>query len=650
MNFLLKIFLGLLVYLSLGLTGYSAQVEQFSPQGTVKDIRQVVARFSEQMVPFGEPRLQDPFTITCSEKGQGRWLDGRTWSFDFEKDLPAGLVCEFHLKPDQKTLAGKKISGSKIFVFNTGGPSVKGSRPQEGNNWIDEHQIFIFSLDTESDEASILKNAYCSVEGLQEQVGLRIIKGTEKEKLFKALSFKNPQAPNLAFQCKQSFPPESEVKIIWGKGIKSVSGIPTREVQTMAFKTRPSFQAKFVGSKERPSSGCIPLLPMKLHFTAPVAWETARQITLKSQSGKVWKPKAEGEGSKETVNRILFEGPFPENQSFTIHLPKNFKDDSGRRLANQDKFPLPVKTDRYPSLAKFASRFGIIEANEVALLPLTVRNLEAEIKAWMTKPEEKKESSKEGAFAQAVKITESLKPQTSESAKGDSKDLSRGIPGRLHQIQSGKEEKVIEWLRALRSAKRAKSLFKNKDQTQKLSIPKPGGPKEFEVIGIPLKGPGFYVVEVESEILGSRLLPKPAPMYVPTAALVTNLSTHFKWGRESSLVWVTSLDKGEPVKEAAVTIRDCAGKKVWEGLSDEKGIARVSSTLPSAESLRRCSDKEDLEDYSPPLSGIREGLFVFAKKEQDMTFTHSSWNQGIEPWRFNIPEGAYLERPGLLAH
>ena len=37
-------------------------------------------------------------------------------------------------------------------------------------------------------------------------------------------------------------------------------------------------------------------------------------------------------------------------------------------------------------------------------------------------------------------------------------------------------------------------------------------------------------------------------MYVPTAAFVTNLSAHFKWGRESSLVWVTSLDKAEPVK------------------------------------------------------------------------------------------------------
>jgi len=49
------------------------------------------------------------------------------------------------------------------------------------------------------------------------------------------------------------------------------------------------------------------------------------------------------------------------------------------------------------------------------------------------------------------------------------------------------------------------------------------------VVGIPLKKPGLYVVELESAILGASLLDPPRPMFVPTAALVTNLSVHFKW-------------------------------------------------------------------------------------------------------------------------
>ncbi len=44
------------------------RVEMFSPQGTVKGARQVSVRFSEQMVPLGDPRgLIDPFDIDCPE-------------------------------------------------------------------------------------------------------------------------------------------------------------------------------------------------------------------------------------------------------------------------------------------------------------------------------------------------------------------------------------------------------------------------------------------------------------------------------------------------------------------------------------------------------------------------------------------------------
>ena len=43
----------------------------FSPQGTVKEIRQATVRFSEPMVSFGDPQLADPFDIRCPEKGRG---------------------------------------------------------------------------------------------------------------------------------------------------------------------------------------------------------------------------------------------------------------------------------------------------------------------------------------------------------------------------------------------------------------------------------------------------------------------------------------------------------------------------------------------------------------------------------------------------
>jgi len=639
----------------LAFAGDAPHIEMFSPEGTVKDVRQVTTRFSEQMVPFGDPRLSDPFDIKCVEKGKGRWVDGMTWSYDFEKELAAGKVCTFTLKPDINTLKGGPVTGRRLFSFNTGGPSVRDSRPEEGHTWIDERQTFIFSLGAEPEETSLIQNVYCSIEGVKERVGIRLIKGDEKEKLFRAIKYKKDKTPNVAFQCKQAFPPRSEVKIVWAKGVKSSSNITTTEDQTLIFKTRTPFNARFGCMKERPNAACIPIAPMKLTFSTPVMWDTAKQITIKSKNGKVWEPKKEDDGYAGYTDGIVFEGPFPENTSFTVNLPGRLKDDAGRLLANQSKFPMSIKTATYPALAKFPSRFGIIEMQEGALLPLTVRNIEAEIKAWLKKTEDPQDNAKQKVkevildkAAGAAEIARKLMP---DAAKKTAEGVEQSLKGKLHQVRAGKEEQIIAWLGIMASAQREKPVLKDKDDVQTLSIPKPGGSKEFEVIGIPLKNQGFYIVELESRMLGSRLLKKPGPMYVPAAVLVTNMAAHFKWGRESSVVWVTTLDKGEPVNGASVTLRDCKGKLVWEGATAYNGVARINGALPPAGALPRCNaDRGEQGEFSPAISGIRGGLFVFATKENDMTFTHSSWDEGIEPWRFNLSGYHNSKKTDFIAH
>ena len=41
----------------------AAKVDVFSPQGEVKAVRQVSARFSDPIVPLGDPRLSEPFDM-----------------------------------------------------------------------------------------------------------------------------------------------------------------------------------------------------------------------------------------------------------------------------------------------------------------------------------------------------------------------------------------------------------------------------------------------------------------------------------------------------------------------------------------------------------------------------------------------------------
>ena len=137
------------------------------------------------------------------------------------------------------------------------------------------------------------------------------------------------------------------------------------------------------------------------------------------------------------------------------------------------------------------------------------------------------------------------------------------------------------------------SLLAKEAGATRLDLPQLAGndPRPFEVVGIPLAEPGYHVVEIESLRLGQSLLDKRAPMFVRTGVLVTNLGVHFKLGRENSVVWVTSLDRGKPVEGADVVVNDCNGKPLWNGKSDAKGLAVVTARARREPGALRCRQR-----------------------------------------------------------
>jgi alpha-2-macroglobulin len=589
-------------------------VEVFSPQGTVKKVRQVAVRFSEQIVPFGDPRgIVEPFDIDCSERGTGRWADGKNWVYDFEKDLSAGIRCEFKLKPGVKSLSGEEVLGGRDFSFSTGGPSiVEGAYPHEGRQNIDEEQIFILVLDGDPDVESVIQSAFFSIAGIQGPIGIRVVGGKEREEILKA-HFKKDAPPHLILiQCRQRFPSDTMVSLVWGKGIRSKTGLSTEQDQILRFQTRKAFSVAFHCERENPKAGCIPILPMTLQFTAPVSRDMASQILARGPEGKIWRPDLKPEKERPILYNVAIQPPFPAESNFTVELPAGLQDDAGRQAVNADKFPLAVRTDQFPPLAKFAARFGIIEWKNDPVLPVTLRNVEPRVKARM-----KKVDQEEGITGKVI--------------------------GRLFNLTPQKTDEVQAWLKRVASASRESSVFGKERGIREFNVPKPAGAKAFEVVGIPLKDPGFYVVELESTILGTSLLGSPRPMYVPTAVLVTNLSVHFKRGRESSLVWVTTLDTGEPVKEVEVIVKDCRDKVLWKGRTDNFGIARIDESLPPDRELPRCDQDNRYHPYRETggLDGLGGGLFITARTSDDFAFVHSSWDDGIERWRFQLPEEAY---------
>jgi hypothetical protein len=145
---------------------------------------------------------------------------------------------------------------------------------------------------------------------------------------------------------------------------------------------------------------------------------------------------------------------------------------------------LTVKTDAFPPLAKFAARFGILERYANPALPVTLRNVEPTVQ------------------------TKILGIPSGPSG------FREWMKGKVLRVTPDRAAEILPWLQRLAGAQRETSMFSSVPTgtpIKTLGLPKPGGADAMEVVGIPLKDPGFYLVEIESARLGAALLDKPNP-------------------------------------------------------------------------------------------------------------------------------------------
>lgn len=601
---------------------FAAEIVSVSPEGSVKNIQQVLVRFSSDMTALGDPRdTINPLIPTCSDnkggeitlpESQSRWADSKNWSFDYATPLPAGVRCTFTTKEGLKDLKGESVK-EKSFTFSTSGPAILSYKPSYYN--IEPEQYFVFQLDGAVNEESVVKGTYFEVSGINEKVGVKIIKGSEREEILKSqyeeLYKKDPKGMAdkfLVVAATRRFPELAKVIYHWGTAVESRTGIAVTEAQQKEFTVMAPFTVGFSCERTDFNQPCSPISDMRLEFSRQVRMKEVKDALLVSGKNK-WKPKELDEAEFKTpdamVYSLTFKGPFPEKRKFQVTLPANIKDDSGRALTNAKEYPLNVQTDGYSPLIKFSARFGVVEWTTESMLPVSVRNIEKNMKINQL------------GFAGKTFNLASL-----ESAKNIIE---------LYELTMDKGEYAYDGVDP-----RNNSIFKREKPIQ-FNLPKASGEHDYEMMGIPLKDPGFYVVEVESPRLGEVLTLSKKPMYVATSVLVTNMGVHFKKGIESSLVWVTELKTAKPVEGAAISIRDCKGEEIAKGVTGKDGILKVGELASSKKSA--------CEDYQP--------YWVFAKKGIDLSFMSTGWNQGIESWRYQLPTDNKYERRtwgALVAH
>lgn len=646
MKFSKKLFVALGLFFLNTNSSHASSILSFYPTGAVKNIQQVTVHFSDDMIAMGSPKSKiDPFIITCNkpsrkvdESGQAvvstsvetphyttRWADSKNWSLDFEKPLKSGLSCHFKMRENTKDLSGAVVSSLAEYNFSTSGLEVLDIYPSYGD--IEPEQYIVARINGALDLKSLEAIAYFEVQGLSEKVGVRVIQGKEREDALKVSLKDNwnwysydqllKQKPERAFsKIKEMedfivitgvrrFPENAKVILHWPKGILSKTGVQVEDPQNFDFKVINDFKATFTCQREKPESACNPLLDVAVHFSRSVNLKSLAGAQLVSESGKIWIPEEFKTEKRSEVMNLTFKAPFPSATQFKVILPLKIVDEIGRPLSNQQKYPLKVATDEASPLIKFPAAFGVLELKGEPLLPVTVRNIESSMSL------------------QQVGI--------------DGKTLNVSGVDRLSEI--------ISWYQKVSRkadvySQRGQAVL-SADQGQKFKMPKPLGEKEFEVVGIPLKKPGFYVIEFASPKLGEALLDISSPMYVATSALVTDMAVHFKKGQESSVIWVTQLSNAKPVASARVSVLNALGKLIVQGVTNNDGILSLEKTD------FKCIESPIKDDYG--FDGCE--FFAFAQKGDDISFASTHWNKGIEPYRFNVSQDSESQDWGpALAH
>ena len=236
-----------LMALMLSLSAQALQITSLSPQGEVARVSQLVAKWDEAAVNWGDPKAPPPLSVSCNQanaaRGSGRWTSDKEWVFDFDGDLPPGLRCTAQTVPSFKSPKGADISGKTRFSFSTGGPFVQDVQPYAGDT-IDENQHFLLRLNGPAAPESVAANTWC-------------------------------------------VSPGAKVQLVWGKGIRTPTtggqaGVANTVERRFSFKVRDPFAASFACERENAQSGCLPIRPMRLNFNAGISRQQAKEIRLVS--------------------------------------------------------------------------------------------------------------------------------------------------------------------------------------------------------------------------------------------------------------------------------------------------------------------------------------------------------------------------------
>ncbi len=575
-----------------------------SPQGrtrTRREVEKIVAIFDHPMVALQalpEAELQPLFKIEPKVPGKFRWIGTRTAVFTPAEGFPYATQIKVTVPAGTKAVDGTALTYDFSWTFDTPRPALLQHSPANEERWVPLALEVLLVFNQPMDKGKAGPFITWVSERLPEPVSPMPEKSAEKKSLaFKidhpkpaklkeaGLEFPAENAFLLTLAPEEKLEPDTRCFITLKKGLRGKEGSLGLEMEySFMFETYRAFKFKGLLEPQEEASGepekTATFHPAgRYHPDQELRFKFSNPVTYKEFVAKVkFEPEVEIPDYyaewEDSAAIIYLQLPLQPETRYRVTLPADLRDKFGNELGQAQT--ASFLTGSLPPAVSMTTGYGVLEAyiSPYPRYPLSALN-------------QKK------VFIQASRLQpETIIPLLSQEGLFRS-DRPFLAPAGFFQLE--------------------KELPLNLPANQRRLVP-----IDLSPVLTPSRH-GLVFLQVDTNLPDTKW-----NRYLKVLLQVTELGISAKFSAENNLIWVTELKTGLPAAGVKIEIRDRANNLRWQGETDDSGRAEAPGWKKMGLSVPAGS-------YDAPR------LWVFARRGDDVSFTSSGWEFGVDTYRFDIP-------------
>jgi len=544
-------------------------------------------------------KLQTEIKIKPATPGHWRWLGSRTLVFTPAQRFPYATSVKVTIPAGTTALDGSRLPYEYSWNFETIRPRLLQHFPSNGQRWLQLQPEILLIFNQPMDKNEAAKYISWEIFPLPENDLSASDKPQlteEKEKVNFKIAYPPPErlkeqgfdlpaeyALLLTLDRPAELKPESACLIKINKGLPGKEG-PLGMSQDYSFTFETFRRFRFEGlvefEAERPEEAAVSFQLMKpIPPDQPLRFRFSNPVPYKELVSKIKiNPAVEIPDYyfewEEADSSLDLSLPLEPETRYSVTIPADLADAFGNKLGQSQTVSLA--TGSFPPAVSMTTGYGVIEAyaEPGPRYPLSAIN-------------------QESVFIQATRVQpEALIPLLSQPGlfRSDKPFLPRTG---FYQVEKDYPLK----------------LARNQRKTVPINL------RELN----PDFRRGLVFLQVDTKNPEQRW-----DRYLKVLLQITELGISAKFSAENNTVWVTELKTGLPAKGVRLELRDETNVVRWQGETDASGKAETPG-------WKKLGLPLDAKRYDAPK------IWILARRGEDVAFTSSDWDYGVDPFRFNLP-------------